>query len=60
MVSPNNKQGSLRRLESLLKKLQKEHNLLAQYDEVIKDQMVKGVVESVFRSSGKRILHPTH
>ena len=56
---PNNKQGSLRRLESLLKKLQKEPNLLAQYDEVIQDQLAKGIVESVFRFSGKRILHPT-
>ena len=31
---PNNKQESLRRLGSLLNKLQKEPNLLAQYDEV--------------------------
>ena len=44
---PNNKQGSLRRLESLLKKLQKEPNLLDQYDEVIQDQLAKGIVERV-------------
>ena len=44
---PNNEQGSLRRLESLLKKLQKEPNLLAQYDEVIQDQLAKGIVERV-------------
>ena len=42
---PNNEQGSLRRLESLLKKLQKEPNLLAQYDEVIQDQLAKGIVK---------------
>ena len=44
---PNNKQGNLRRLESLLKKLQKEPNLLDQYDEVIQDQLAKGIVERV-------------
>ena len=44
---PNNKQGSLRRLESLLKKLQKEPDLLDKYDEVIQDQLAKGIVERV-------------
>ena len=44
---PNNKHGSLRRLEGLVKKLQKEPNLLAQYDEVIQDQLAKGIVEKV-------------
>lgn len=44
---PNNKQGSLSRLESLLKKLQKEPNLLDQSDEVIQDQLAKGIVERV-------------
>ena len=44
---PNNKQGSLRRLEILLKKLQKEPNLLDQYDEVIQDKLAKGIVERV-------------
>ena len=44
---PNNKQRSLRRLESLLKKLQKEPNLLDQYDEVIQDQLAKGIIERV-------------
>ena len=43
----NNKHGSLRRLESLVKKLQKEPNLLTQYDEVIQDQLTKGIVEKV-------------
>ena len=44
---PNNECGSLRRLESLIKKLQKEPNLLAQYDKVIQDQLAKGIVEKV-------------
>ena len=44
---PNNKQGSLRRLENLGKKLRRELNLLAGYDSVIQDQLVTGIVERV-------------
>ena len=44
---PNNKQGSLKRLENLGKKLQRELNLLAGYDSVIQDQLVTGIVERV-------------
>ena len=44
---PSNKPGSLRRLESFLKKLQKEPDLLNQYDEVNQDQLAKGIVETV-------------
>ena len=40
---PNNKQGNLRRLGSLLKRL----HLLDQYDGVIQDQLAKGIVERV-------------
>ena len=42
---PNNECGSLQRLESLIKKLQKEPNLPAQYDKVIQDQLATGIVE---------------
>ena len=41
------KQGGLRRLDSLPKKLQKEPNRLDQYNEVIQDQLAKGPVERV-------------
>ena len=44
---PNNKQGSLGGLESLLDRLQKKPNLLDQYDGVIQDQLAKGIVERV-------------
>ena len=44
---PNNKQGSLRRLENLGKKLQRKPNLLMQYDDVIQDQLVTGIVKRV-------------
>ncbi len=43
---PNNESGSLRRLNSLVKKLEKS-NLLDQYDKVIKDQLDEGIVERV-------------
>ena len=41
------KQGSPGRMESLLKELQKELKLLAQNDEVIEDQLAKGIIERV-------------
>ena len=53
----NNKQGSLRRLESLLKKLQKEPNCLDWYDEVIQDQLAKGIIERVSSDPLGRIGH---
>ena len=46
-ILPNNKSGGLRRMENLVKKLQREPDLLAQYDEVIQDQLAKGIVEKV-------------
>ena len=41
---PNNKSGSLRRLDSLARKLEKS-GYLERYNEVIKDQLEKGIVE---------------
>ena len=46
-ILPNNKPGSLRRMENLVKKLQREPGLLAQHDEVIQDQLTEGIVEKV-------------
>ena len=42
---PNNKAGSLRRLESLTKKLERQQ-LSSQYKEVIEGQRKKGIIES--------------
>ena len=42
---PNNKSGSLRQLDSLARKLEKS-GYLERYNEVIKDQLEKGIVES--------------
>ena len=44
---PSNKQGSLRRLGNLGKKLQRDPNLLARYDDVIQDRLATGIVERV-------------
>ena len=44
---PHNKQGSLRRLENLVKKLQGKPNLFEQYDGIIQEQIAEGVVEKV-------------
>ena len=43
---PSNEKGSLRRLNTLVHKL-KRSNLLSSYDEIIQDQLAKGVVEWV-------------
>ena len=42
----SNKSGSLRRLGNLVKKLEKS-DLLKSYDQVIKEQLAKGIVERV-------------
>ena len=60
-ILPNNKSGSLRRMENLVKKLQREPDLLAQCDEVIQDQLVKGIVEKVTSDSvGREFYFPTN
>ena len=41
---PNNKSGSLRRFNSLVRKLERS-DLLERYDKVIKDQLEQGIVE---------------
>lgn len=56
---PNNKSGSLRRLDSLVRKLEKS-NLLQQYDEVIKDQLEEGIVERTQESVQEREFYIPH
>ena len=41
---PNNRDGSMRRLNSLLRKLRRK-NMLDDYDDVIREQLAEGVVE---------------
>ena len=44
---PTNKLGSLRSLESLLKRLKKDPELLQEYDQIIRDQLKEGIIEEV-------------
>ena len=55
----NNKQGSLKRLDNLVKKLGKQPDLLANYDAIIKDQLSRGIVERVNKEpKGKEFYIP--
>ena len=55
----NNKEGSIKRLESLVKKLVKQPDMLAEYDSIIKDQLSQGIVERAEEEpSGKEFYIP--
>ena len=43
----DNKDGSIKRLESLVRKLDKQPDMLEKYDSIIKDQLSRGIVERV-------------
>ena len=49
---------ALRRLNGLLKCLRQNPEILSQYDSVIKEQLHKGIIESV--SNSALITHPVH
>ena len=56
---PNNKEGSLGRLNSLVKRLQKDPELFEKYDEIIKDQLTEGIVEKApSEANGKELYIP--
>ncbi|XP_028405771.1 uncharacterized protein LOC114528347 [Dendronephthya gigantea] len=44
---PNNKRNSIGRLSGLLKRLQRDPELLTQYDDIIQNQKIQGIVEEV-------------
>jgi hypothetical protein len=48
---PNNARGSVRRLGNLVKRLEKQPELMTKYDEIIQDQIYQGIVEKVTPSS---------
>ena len=60
---PDNYQLSLKRLTGLLRWLQRDPQILSEYDAVIADQWDKGIVEVVKESGkeagGKLIMYPT-
>ena len=56
---PNNKHGSLKRLENLVKKLEKQPQMLEKYDAIIQDQLTQRIVERVEEEpSGKEFYIP--
>ncbi|XP_068703885.1 uncharacterized protein [Montipora foliosa] len=59
-VLPNNRDGSMRRLNSLLRKLRRK-NMLDDYDDVIREQLAEGVVERApAEVSGREFYLPHH
>ena len=42
---PNNKHESLKHLGSLVRKLERQPDMLQRYDDIIQDQLTQGIVE---------------
>lgn len=55
-----NEQGSLRRLDNLVKKLERQPNMLEKYDNIIQDQLTQGIVEKVGDSANEREFYIPH
>ena len=53
------KTGSLRRLDSLVRKLEKQ-NIIEQYEKVINDQLDEGIVEKVDKEAENRVFYLPH
>ena len=56
---PNNKSGSLKRLDNLVRKLEKQ-NIIEKYDEIIKEQIKEGIVEKVDTEAQDREFYLPH
>ena len=56
---PNNKQGSLKRLASLHRKLQKDE-LFEKYDSIIQDQLASGIIEEAPAVSSEKEFYIPH
>ena len=57
---PDNQHGSLRRLQNLTRKLEKQPGMLEKYDAIIQDQLSEGIVEkSAQRTARESVLYPT-
>jgi hypothetical protein len=57
---PNNELGSLRRLNYLARKLEKQPGMLQKYDDVIKDQLSQGIVEKATEEADGREFYIPH
>ena len=54
---PDNKALALGRLQSLVKKMKKNPQLIQKYDEIIEDQLKRGVIEQVKSESNSSTKH---
>ena len=55
-----NEQGSIKRLESLVRKLQREPGMIDKYDENIQEQLTEGIVERVANEPNERTFYIPH
>ena len=55
-----NEQGSIKRLESLVRKLQREPGMIDKYDEIIQEQLSEGIVERVADEPNERTFYIPH
>ena len=57
---PSNEKGSLKRLEALTRKLEKQPGMLERYNDVIQDQRTQGIVEPVTGEAKGREFYIPH
>jgi hypothetical protein len=57
---PSNEMGSLKRLNNLVKRLEKQPGMLEKYDDVIQDQLSQGIVEKVTEKADGREFYIPH
>eukprot|EP00794_Sanderia_malayensis_P000965 gene965-biopygen216 len=57
---PDNKGGSLARLEKLIKRLERDPDLYMKYDQIIQDQKEKGIVEVADKESTGKVFYLPH
>ena len=55
-----NEQGSIKRLESLVRKLQREPGMIDKYDEIIQEQLTEGIVERAANEPNERTFYIPH
>ena len=56
LTLPYNKQESLKRLDDLMRKLEKQAGMLQKYDDIIQDLMTQGIMERALTEPEERTL----
>ena len=55
-----NEHGSIARLEGLVRKLQREPDMIDKYDDIIQEQLKEGIVERVVEEPNERVFYIPH